>query len=250
MSNGYFREIDRGLSRYLNPATKWIIIANVVIFLVQYVVLVILGLREIFTLLFCQIPFFAVQRFQVWRFVTYMFLHGGGMHLLFNMLALFFFAGRLEDKWGSKGFLKFYFVCGIGAAIVHALFTYLTSEPFQAMLGASGAVYGILLAYALYWPEQKVLLYFFIPIKIKYLVVIFGLLEFMGTVGVSGDGISHITHLGGLLTAFIYLRGWNKISNLFGGGGGFRGGPRGPRKVVKRYYRDADGKIYVEFDEE
>lgn len=247
------------MSRYLNPATKWILITNVGVFLFQYIILQILGLREQFTLLFCQIPYFAVQKLQVWRFVTYMFLHGGGMHLLFNMLALFFFAGRLEARWGIKGFLKFYFICGIGAAIVHAIFTYLFGKPvlyngelirgFQPMLGASGAIYGILLAFAFYWPDQKVLLYFFIPIKIKYLVVIFGVLEFMGTVGAAGSNISHITHLGGLLTAFLYLRGWNKVSNLFGGRGGFRGGGRG-RRVVKRYYRDSDGKIYVEFDEE
>ena len=111
-------------------------------------------------------------------------------------------------------------------------------------MGASGAIYGILFAYAFYWPDETVLLNFFIPMKVKYMVLLFGTLEFVNTIGGSGSNVSHITHLGGLLTAFLYLGGWR----MFRGGGGFFG--RRPHRMVKRYYRDADGHIYMEMEEE
>jgi membrane associated rhomboid family serine protease len=247
-------EIRDFFKHYLTPAVRWILFINVGIFLAQYTILLLLHLNEKFLDLFSQVPYYAVNRLQIWRFVTYMFLHGGGMHLLFNMMALWFFAPRLENHWGSRGFLKFYFICGVGAAIVHAVFTFIfgvrvhdASGKFiwgtEAMLGASGAIYGILLAYAMYWPNETVLLNFFIPMKVKYMVLLFGIMEFIGTVGVAGSGISHITHLGGLLTAFLYLKG----GSFLGRGGLFR---RRPKKLVKRYYRDNDGRIYIEFDKE
>jgi membrane associated rhomboid family serine protease len=250
-----FDEIRDFLKRYLTPAVMWILLINVGILLAQFTILTLLHLDEKFFLLFCQIPFYAVSKYQIWRFVTYMFLHGNGMHLLFNMMALWFFAPRLENHWGTKGFLKFYLICGVGAAIVHAIFTFIfgargriPSGEFvwgmEAMLGASGAIYGLLLAYAMYWPNETVLLNFFIPMKVKYMVLIFGIMEFFGSIGPSGSGISHITHLGGLLTAFLYLQGGRYLG---GGGGLFR---RGPKKVVKRYYRDPAGRIYIEFDKE
>jgi len=249
-----FKEISDFLKRYLTPGVRIILFINVGVFIAQYTIIVLLGFYEEFTLLFCQIPYYAVIKYQIWRFITYMFLHGGGMHLIFNMLALWFFAPRLEMRWGTRGFLKFYFICGIGAGFVHAAYTLLLGQRvvletgtvvrgMEAMVGASGAIYGILLAYALYWPNETVLLNFFIPMKVKYMVLLFGVFEFFGTVGPSGSGVSHITHLGGLLVAFLYLQGWK----VFRGRSFFR---RRKKRMIKRYYRDDDGRIYVEFDEE
>jgi len=249
VTGGIFHEIRSFFRRYLTPAVRWIIFANVGILLFQYVVLMALGWFEKSMFLFCQIPGKAVFKLQLWRFVTYMFLHGSGMHLLFNMLALWFFGPRLESRWGTGGFFRFYFICGIGAAVVHAVFTLLTGQGGQMMIGASGAIYGVLLAYALYWPDHPVYLYFFIPMKVKYVVLLFGIVEFLNTIGTTGSHVSHITHLGGLLTAFLYLRGWRIFPNLFRGGF-FGGGRRRPKRLVKRYYRDSDGRIYIDFDEE
>ena len=250
MSRGIFDDIRLFLRRHLTPAVMYILLINVAVLLFQFIVLNLLGLNRPFILLFGHV---ASRSYEVWRFVSYMFLHGGGMHLLFNMLALWFFGPRLESRWGTKGFLNFYFFCGIGAALVHTIFTLALSSvsgginPAIPLIGASGAIYGILLAYALYWPNQVVYLNFFIPVKIKYLVIIFGVLEFLGTISGSMGDVSHITHLGGLLAAFIYLKGFRKI---FRGGWPFKGGRRRPKKMVKRYYRDKDGKIYIEFEEE
>ena len=250
-------EIREFLRRFLTPAVRWLLFLNVGIFLFTVTILTLFDPRDYFFKLFCQMPYLAVLRFQIWRFFTYMFLHADGMHLLFNMMALWFFAPRLEMRWGAKGFLKFYFICGVGAAVVHSIFTLFfgakTLLPdgevvrgVEYMIGASGAIYGILLAYALYWPDETVLLYFVIPMRIKYMVLLFGLVEFIGSVNRAGSHISHITHLGGLLTAFLYLRGWTLFRDGMGGGWFHRRSKR----MIKRYYRDDDGRIYIEFEEE
>jgi len=255
LSEGMFEEMRRFFRRYLTPAVRWILFINVGILLLQFTLLLMVGWDEKFVTFFSQIPYYAVWRLQVWRFVTYMFLHGGGMHLLFNMLALWFFGPRLESRWGTGGFLKFYLICGIGAAVVHADFTLLFGAKgltetgkivrgMQMMVGASGAIYGVLLAYALYWPNETVLLNFFIPMKVKYMVLLFGVMEFLGTIGASGSRVSHITHLGGLLVAFLYLRGWQRFGKF---GGGFF---RRHKRIVKKYHRDPDGTIYVDYEEE
>jgi rhomboid family protein len=254
LRRGFFYDMNSFFKRYLTPAVKWILFINVGILLLQATVLQMAGLNNLFMNLFSQMPYFAVRRFQIWRFFTYMFLHGGGSHLIFNMIALWFFGPRLESRWGTKGFLKFYFACGVGAALVHAIYTLTFGyrviyhdeivRGMIPMIGASGAIYGILLAFALYWPDQPVYLYMLIPMKIKYVMILFGVIEFINTIGASGSNISHITHLGGLVTAFIYLKGWRMIK--MGRGGGFF--KRGPKKVVKRYYRDSEGRIYYDFD--
>ena len=257
MAGGMIHEMREFFRRFLTPAVRAILFLNVGIFLFTVTILALFDPRDYFFKLFCQMPYLAVLRFQIWRFFTYMFLHADGMHLLFNMMALWFFAPRLEMRWGTKRFLKFYFICGVGAAVVHSIFTLLfgAKTPLsdgeavrgvEYMIGASGAIYGILLAYALYWPDETVLLYFVIPMRIKYMVLLFGALEFIGSVNRAGSHISHITHLGGLLTAFLYLRGWTLFRSGFGRG---LFAPRKPKRMIKRYYRDDDGRIYIEFDE-
>lgn len=150
-----------------------------------------------------------VQNHRIWQLFTYMFIHGGFLHILFNLFALWMFAGELEKMWGSRRFLKYYLSCGVGAGLFIALMNWYvfrtTGFSHSVTIGASGAIYGILLAYGMTWPDRKVLLYFLFPVKMKYLVIIFGLLEFFGTFSDQGTGISHVGHLGGLISGFLIL---------------------------------------------
>lgn len=151
-----------------------------------------------------------IHKFKIWQLFTYMFLHGGFLHIFFNLFALWMFSGDLEIRWGSSAFLKYYIFSGIGAGIFIAimnyfLFNYQGLQP--TTIGASGAIYAILLAYGLTFPNREVLLWFVIPIKMKYLVLIFGAIEFFGTVSTAqgtGGNISHIGHLGGIISGLIF----------------------------------------------
>ncbi len=160
------------------------------------------------TYYFGLIPILVIQKHFYWQIFTSMFLHGGFMHLFFNMFALYIFGIELEYSWGSKKFLQYYLICGIGAGIVSLLTYYNSPVP---IIGASGAIYGVLLAYALLFPDRYLYLYFLIPIKAKYLVGLFIIIEFFS--GISGGGnIAHFAHLGGILTGFIYLK-WPSIKS-------------------------------------
>lgn len=152
----------------------------------------------------------SIQEFRPWQLFTYMFLHGSWSHIIFNLLTLWMFAGSLEERWGGKLFIKYYIYCGIGAGIFITAMNYYTGSH-SPTIGASGALYGILLAYGMTWPNREVLLYFLIPIKIKYLVLLFGLVEFFGTINPSNSGISHIGHIGGLVSGFILLKFFFKL---------------------------------------
>jgi membrane associated rhomboid family serine protease len=141
----------------------------------------------------------------VWQLVTYLFLHGSLWHILMNMLILWMFGAELERTWGSREFTKFYFIVGIGAGIVNVIFAAIRpSSAFIPIIGASGAIYGLLVAYAMLFPERYVYVYFLIPVKVKYLVIFLVALEFFSTY--QPDGVAHFAHLGGALVAFLYLR--------------------------------------------
>jgi membrane associated rhomboid family serine protease len=141
---------------------------------------------------------------QIWRLVTWLFVHGSFMHILFNMLFLFMFGCRLERLWGTHAFVRYYFVCGIGAA----LFTFIPLSDFYnaAHIGASGAVYGVLLAYGLVFPRNVIYFMLMFPLEARYFVIIMGLLAFYGSIGAGGSGVSHIAHLGGLAVGYVYLK--------------------------------------------
>jgi membrane associated rhomboid family serine protease len=148
----------------------------------------------------------------VWQPVTYMFLHAGIFHILFNMLALWMFGVELERMWGSRYFVQYYFVCGVGAATTTMLLSFVPGSfgdqlYYSLTIGASGAVYGILLAYALYFPNRPILLYFIFPIPAKYFVAIMGAISLFSSMGGPGGGIAHTTHLGGLVAGYLYLKG-------------------------------------------
>ena len=189
----------------VTPAIKAIMIANAAAYLVaRYIVPAI-------TQAFGLHPADVIGEFRLWQPVTYMFLHGGFFHLLFNMLALWMFGVELERMWGSRFFTKYYFVTGVGAAVTTLILSF-TPLPFGDQLynsltiGASGAVYGVLLAYAMYFPNRPIYLYFVFPIPAKYFVMIIGAISLLSSTG-EGDGIAHTTHLGGLVAGYLYLKG-------------------------------------------
>ncbi|MBN2542616.1 rhomboid family intramembrane serine protease [bacterium] len=177
----------------LTDAVKVLIGANFVFFLMQ-----LLFPANIIQYLIL-VPEMAFKKLYLWQFVTYMFLHGGFFHIFFNMFALWMFGSAMENTWGTRKFLQYYFVTGIGAGIVWAIFN---SSP---TIGASGAIYGLLLAYGITYPDRYVYLYFMIPLKAKYFVIIFGALEFISSFG-ARDGIAHLAHLSGMVIGFIYLK--------------------------------------------
>jgi membrane associated rhomboid family serine protease len=136
-----------------------------------------------------------------------MFLHGGTFHILFNMLSLWMFGTDLELSWGSRFFARYYAVTGIGAGLVTVLVSLLpfqeaTSMYYGSTVGASGAIFGLLLAYGLYFPERRIYLYFLFPIPAKYFVMIFGGVALLSSVSGGGGNLAHFTHLGGLVVGY------------------------------------------------
>lgn len=150
----------------------------------------------------------------VWQPITYLFMHGDFWHLAINMFVLWMFGSELEMMWGRKAFLKYYFITGIGSGLVWVLFS--IGTPYSILIGASGAIYGILVAYGMMFPNRQVYLYFLIPIKVKWLVVILGAAAFISSWN-STSNISHLTHLSGMVIGYFYLKRnvhWDRISLL------------------------------------
>ena len=156
------------------------------------------------------VPALVLHRFWVWQLATYMFLHGGIFHILFNMLALWMFGADLERIWGTRYFLKFYFVTGVGAAVLTVLFSLLPFDfarqvQFSNTIGASGAIYGLLLAFAMYFPDRPILLVVF-PVPARIAVMILGGIALFSSLSESG-GVANATHLSGLIVAYFFLKG-------------------------------------------
>lgn len=139
--------------------------------------------------------------FKPWTLLTYMFTHGGFWHVFFNLLALFFFGPPIEDRWGSSEFIKYYLICGLGAAAFSFLFAF--DSP---VVGASGAVYGVMLAFAMLWPNVPIYIWGIFPVKAKWLVVALAVLSFISVLGGSSDGVAHFAHLGGFAAGFLYIK--------------------------------------------
>ncbi len=260
------------------PVVKNLLIINILFFFGKGILSNVMGtsVTDVFAL-----HFFKSEYFRPWQLVTHMFMHGGYTHLLFNMFALYMFGRILEQVWGSKRFLLYYMVCGLGAAALHLFvmwidyysmqeaFTAFKNTPDAGLLadfinkqaipvkpfvyelidrwadnpdsslyimqgtkffsdciqytiniptvGASGAVFGLLLAFGMLFPNtQLMLLIPPIPIRAKYFVVIYGVLEFiLGVRNVAGDNVAHFAHLGGMLFGFILIKYWNKYGNRF-----------------------------------
>jgi membrane associated rhomboid family serine protease len=180
----------------LTPVIKKLMIVMGIVFLLQMVV------SNRISLTLGLVPILVWRKYFLWQLATYIFLHGGITHLLFNFLALWMFGGELESYWGSRKFLRYFLFCGIGAGICTVIFT-----PYQfiPVIGASGAIYGILLAFGWLFPNRLIYIYFLFPIPAKYMVIIFGLIELFSSMEGTGGGVAHLTHLGGLLFGLFYM---------------------------------------------
>ncbi len=187
----------------ISTALKVLIGVTVAIFIAQLVFPIltdVLGLH----------PVLVLRYLWIWQLGSYMFLHGGLFHILFNMLALWMFGTELERIWGTRYFLKFYLVTGIGAGALTVLFSLLPfgfaqQVHYSNVIGASGAIYGLLLAYAIYFPDRPIYMYFVFPIPAMIFVAIMGAIAFLSSLGDSG-GVANATHLGGLIVAYLFLK--------------------------------------------
>lgn len=190
----------------LAPAVKGLLITNGVVFGLQLLA----GFPLVYY--FGLVPSLITGKLFVWQFVTYMFLHGGIFHILFNMFALWMFGNEIERYWGTREFLKYYFLCGVGAGLLTFLTSLSSSVP---TIGASGAIFGILVAYGLMFPDRYIYVYFFFPVKAKYLVAFFAVVEFFASLNHTPDGIGHFAHLGGMLIGYLYLKFDWRIESFF-----------------------------------
>ena len=207
----------------MTPGVRSLIIVNVSVFILQC--LIDFGITRSHTIMqnhifayFSLTPQSILDGF-VWQLFTYQFLHGGAynglFHLLINMFIFWNFGAELEEKWGTRFFIQYYLVCGFGAGIFIFLIPVILGQSlFIPTVGASGAIFGLLLAFAIYWPERYIL-WFFIPIKTKYFILIVGLFSLLFTFQATGGGISHVGHLGGLITGYLYLL--YKMNDLISG---------------------------------
>jgi membrane associated rhomboid family serine protease len=210
--NGY-RPTFAGRGGNLPSVVKMLLISNAVIFILTFFS------PPVISRYFGLVPNSVWSQFMIWQPITYMFLHGGFWHLAFNMFILWMFGSDLERTWGGKEFLKYYLICGIGAGLFNVV---LQLNSLTPIIGASGAMYGILIGFAILYPNRLIYLYFLFPVKAKYLVMAFVAMEFVFSFTGRGDNIAHIVHLGGAIIGYLYLRGnWqgksikSKISGYF-----------------------------------
>ena len=208
----YYRPSGFGFS-FFPPVIKNLLIINAAVFIVQ----------TIFEkLMFGGVPgwyyvnrYFALNplvgldqanqanNFQFWQLITYQFMHGGFTHLLFNMFMLWMFGMEVENIWGSKKFLIFYLICGIGAGIFQSVMPLIFGLDLAPTVGASGSVFGVMIAFAMFFPDRYIYIYFLVPVKAKYLVAFLVVIEFMSVGNMSL--VAHLAHIGGALTGFFFV---------------------------------------------
>jgi membrane associated rhomboid family serine protease len=198
-----------GIGGGWTPAVKGLIIACGIAFILQ--IFDRFAGSPSFTYKFGLTPAMVTENFYLWQLVTYIFLHGGFFHILFNMFALYMFGSELEQLWGTREFTKFFFICGIGAALLTVL---VSPHSPTTTIGASGAIFGILLAYGVLFPNRIIYLYMVIPIAAKWFVVIIGAITFFSSISANGGGIAYVAHLGGMLFGFLYLKGRSVLSGM------------------------------------
>ena len=201
-------------SQFFTDAIRTIVLVNVAVYILQSLS----GKEDVFFRLFGLVPSSFLSELMIWQPFTYMFFHApfyssvGISHILLNMLGLWVFGRELEQAWGKNNFLKYYFVTGIGSGLVTFLFQINSDSP---VIGASGAVYGVLLAYGLSYPNRMLYIWGIIPVKSLWLVVIMGTIAFFGLLG-NADGISHITHISGMVIGYFMLnKKWRWRELLF-----------------------------------
>jgi len=216
--------------RNIPVVTKNLLIINILVFIATYVVRGMnIDLNDILGL-----HFFLASDFRIWQFFTYMFMHGGFTHILMNMFMLWMFGMVVENVWGPRKFLFYYIVCGVGAGLCQELAQYATylveglanfdsvrvgttvlpMDVYLNMMntvGASGAIYGVLLAFGMLFPEERMFIIPIpVPIKAKWIIMGSIVVELFSAIGTSNDGVAHLAHLGGMLFGFILIRYWKK----------------------------------------
>jgi membrane associated rhomboid family serine protease len=193
MYNTYSRSVVPSVT----PVVRWLLIINIGVFILQTF------FRGGYVRFFGLVPASVLGEGYLWQLATYMFLHGNFLHILFNMLFLWMMGSELERYWGSREFLKYYLITGSGAGLINVLVQPSSTVP---TIGASGAIFGLIIAFAMAFPERELLLYFVIRIKAKYFAVLVGLFELLALFLMPGAPIARFAHLGGLLVGFIYLK--------------------------------------------
>ena len=220
--------------RVLPPVVKNLLIINVLLYLATFT----MNRFHIDLTDYLGLHFFMASDFKPYQLITYMFMHGNFEHLFFNMFALWMFGNTLENIWGSKRFLWFYMLCGIGAGLCQEVVQYIqyvtTLAQYDSVnfgggqvismanylnmlntVGASGAIYGLLLAFGMMFPNSMIYLYFFVPIKAKWFVIGYAVIELVsGFIG--GGNVAHFAHLGGMLFGLILILVWKKKGRLYG----------------------------------
>lgn len=206
---------------FLPPVVKNLLILNVLFYLAD----ISLATRGIDLSRWLGLHYFTAEQFYPFQFLTYMFMHGNFSHLFFNMFALWMFGYALENYWGSRRFLVYYLVTGIGAGLIQSGVQAWELVPIMqkydpvsvqhyidniVTVGASGAVFGILLAFGMCFPNVPIYLYFFIPIRAKWFVIIYGLIELFAGIGGTADGVAHFAHLGGMIFGFLLILYWKR----------------------------------------
>lgn len=237
-----FERMFRGMP----PVTKNLVIINFII----WIAMAIFPQIDHNVMRYCALHFYQATDFNVVQLFTYMFVHGGFMHILFNMLTLFMFGITLEYVMGSRRFLIFYIVCGVGAALIQeavwavtlpdmvvdglARLNSMTPDEIRALMardpsimadnlnffstvGASGAIYGVLLAFAMLFPNRPLYFMFLpVPVKAKWMVLIWGGMEILLGISAASDGVAHFAHLGGMIFGFMLIAYWKKKGTIHG----------------------------------
>ncbi len=157
--------------------------------------------------IFGLVPDYFISRLMIWQPVTYMFLHAGFWHVAMNMFVLWMFGSELEERWGARYFLRYYLITGVGAGLITVLFSAGSTIP---VVGASGAIYGVLLAYGTAFPDRQVYIYFMLPVRVKYFVGFLAVVAFMASIQSGSSTVSHLTHLSGMLIGWAFLRATGK----------------------------------------
>jgi membrane associated rhomboid family serine protease len=200
-----YQYTSKGFKDRLIPPTltipsgvKLLLIINIIVF----VLIELSGKRSTLFLSFGLVPSMVWSQLKIWQIFTYSFIHGGFFHIFFNMFVLWMFGKDLENQWGTKDFLIYYFVCGMGAGFITALFGINSIIP---VVGASGAIYGLLVAYGFTYPNRLVYLYGLFPLKVKHMVLGLGVIAFFASMSASQSNISHITHISGMIIGLIMM---------------------------------------------
>ncbi len=210
--------------RLLTPCIKWLLVANLAMFLFQNLPRFVAGFPDLSPILGIT-PHYFISEFPkyIYQPFTYMFLHAGFWHIAFNMLALWMFGTEIEQTWGTRSFIRFYVVCGVVGGLATLIWS---SNPYIPTIGASGAIWGLLTAYWLMFPDRFIYIYFVLPVKVRWAIP--GLLIL--SIFTSGDNVAHMAHIGGAVAGFLYMKvdwRWNYLS----------------RKVKDLRYRRTEAKL-------